>query len=710
MRAEIRKAVATAGFVLTALVASGDQLRPRLLVSSETRDSGEVDSSRLMQFIELFFEREFTETITLQLDVQGKHDDLATERIDATGLKFGETSGYELRPAGNLLADIGRVSTETTWMMRSSRFEVDGVETQRDDEQILARAAWGGERAYPGGAVRAWRSHLDDPLSGRKLVNDLLEGTLNYQWGGLVASAGQSYRVDSDSSAGYERTTVDNLADLSFNETFAGGKLTVSAFASGVMTTISDRTASVASIPNYVLPSRALWGIDDTPLDSTDVPLSSTPALIDGRLTVPTGIDLGPAGASFQAIAFDIGRNSDVDQVQIVVRDERLDPVTSPAGILWDVYVSVDGERWMPHDEQVVVSFDVARSMYEIDFAQVDVRWIKVVNFGVASQPVLVTEAFVLFHTERDDSADDSEFTTFSTNAALTYTPVRSVTFGYNGALYQSSQKSGVSMESNIDDVAQDAYVRFSPWSSFGYELRYQTHDAETDNTLQASRYLIGTLRYAPRSQFSSTLSCIRREESTRLFTLDGDSCTVSASALIFPTLDLTAGMTARDQQLETGGSQESRSYYATSTARLTPSLRMSLSGAMNRSTYHDWNGSAPAPPKDDRVTTDIAWFGGRALELGATIGWVDSTVYTGLVQRYRVRWSPFADGTVSLTTNYAHDVDPYTNNRSQRILVSPRWQINSQTALDVTWVSVTNSGESRYNTDSLIAALSIGR
>ncbi len=705
----MRATVPLAVLLLAALAASGDDLRPRIIVSSETRDAGEVSSSRLMQYIELFLERDLTESIKLQFEVEAKHDELSTERIDPPRGMNADSSGYEIRPAGTLIAEIGRVSTETAWSMRSSRFEVSEATTSRDDEQFLSRAAWGSARFLPGGSVRAWRSRLDDPLSGRELVNDLVEGSLDYRWGGLAVAAGQSYRIDRDSRAGYERTTIDNAGDLTFNDTFAGGKLSISALANGTMTTISDETSGVASIPTYVLPSRAFWGIDDTPLDATDRPLSAYPTLIDGRIAVSTGIDLGPESASFQAIAFDIGRSSQVDEIQIVVRDEKLGPVTSPAGIVWDVYTSIDGERWTPHNEELVVEFDTARSLYEISFRQVDVRWIKVVTFGVASQPVFVTEAFILFHTVRNNDAGDSEFTTLSSTAALTFTPVRSVTLGYNGATYQSMQKSGESLQSNIDDLTHNVFIRFDPGKSLGYELRYELHDVDNDRSFQSSRYLTGSMRYMPRPQLSGTLTCTRREETTDLATLEGRSCTASASALIFPTLDLTAGATERRQQLDTGGSQTSRSVYASSTARLSPSLRMTLSAAMNRSELEDWTG-ALTPPRDDRITSDVVWFGGRALELGATIGWIDSSLYTGLVQRYRVRWSPFADGSVSLTTNYVHDIDPYTNNRSQRLLVSPRWQINPHTALNVTWVSVSNSGESRYDSDSLVAALVVGR
>ena len=104
MRDEMRATVPLAVLLLAALAASGDDLRPRIIVSSETRDAGEVSSSRLMQYIELFLERDLTESIKLQFEVEAKHDELSTERIDPPRGMNADSSGYEIRPAVTLIA------------------------------------------------------------------------------------------------------------------------------------------------------------------------------------------------------------------------------------------------------------------------------------------------------------------------------------------------------------------------------------------------------------------------------------------------------------------------------------------------------------------------------------------------------------------------------------------------------------------------------
>jgi len=696
--------------VLLALAARGDEFRPVLILSSETRDSGPIASSRLRQYLELYFSRALTDTMTLQLDLEGNHDDLSTEVTDLFGTTASDTRSWEVRPAGTLLADFGRVETETTWAARASHYETGAGESSRDDERFLTRASWGATPRLPGGTIHARHSELDDDATQRVLSNDSVDGTLDYSWRGLTAVAGETWQRDTDSQAGYERTTVDSLANLSYNSVLAHGKLSVSAFAGGAATTISDQTSDgSADIPTDIRPARGLWAIDDTPPNSADQPLAALPALVDGRATVITPIDLGPAGASFQAIAFDIGRVSKVDEIWVIVRDEKADPVISPGSITWDVYRSDDGVRWFALTGMATTRFDRARSFYEISFDQVETRWIKVVNFGVAGQPAFVSEGIPRFHTARDDGGETT-FDTLTSSAMLTYTPVRSLTVGYAGATYATSQQSGDALESNVDDVFHGLSVRFDPGRRAGYEARYETQETETDLSFQNVRSLIGSIRLTPIPPLTSTFSCTLRDEDSEAGAVEGLTCSANATAQIFPTLDLTAGVSGREQQFDHGGIESYRSYFASSTARLSRSTRLTLTAASNRTTYEDWPGLQRSLPRDDRATAEVVWFNGKALELGVTLTWIESSAFSGLAQRYRFRWSPFGDGTVTLQTNYVHDIDPYTNAESKRLLVAPRWQVNEKTSIEVTYTSVLTTGDVRYETNSLLAALIIGR
>lgn len=704
----MRNALALAvTFLFAAPAFAEDALRPRVVLTWETRDAGAVSSSSLRQDIDVYLSRAISDTISLRMNVGANRYRLATEVPD---LARQETRALELRPSGSLLASFGRVTTETDYALRRTRTDSGERPYRRNDEQMVTLIGWGASKLIPGGSVRASRYRLTDRAASAEIVNDSMSGTLNYALGPFGVSAGQSYRADRDSRGAYERKTTDRNANLTFADTWLGGKLAVSAGASGTQSRIDDAAGRVSRIPTFVPPGRAFWGVDDTPLDSSDHPLSAWPSLIDSRISVSTGISLGPDAPSFQAIAFDIGRVSPVDEIQIVVRDDRLDPVRNPAGIDWDVYTSLDGVRWTPHTGGLHTTFDSVRSLYQIAFEQVDVRWIKVVTFGVAAQPVFVTEALVLYHIERESGGNDSEFRSLASSASIILTPIRSVTLSYTGASYESRQESGESLQSDLRDITHLVSLRYDPTTRFGYEARYELQQAETDRIRQEMRSILGSIRYTPRPQFSAMLSCDLREETFDGTRIDGRACAATVSARLFPTLDVTGGASQRMQTMQPRGKLTTRSLFAAANTRLTSTLRLTLTATANRSSVDDWTGFAPPPSADDRITADIDWIRGRALGIGGTFGWARGDSFSGLVQRYRLRWSPFGDGSVSLTTNYTQDIDPYSNSRSRRLLFSPRWQVNSQAALSLTWSSVSTTGQQSFESESILAALILGR
>lgn len=704
----ILRIVAAAVLTLAPLAAvAEDGFRPRVIVSWESRDTRGTTTSRLRQEIDLFLTRELTDSMTLRLNLGANYYDLATDR---PGFETPSTRALELRPSGMFSVHVGPVVSDTEVRLRRSRFDTAGLRTSRNDEQGRSSLSWAPSRFVPGGTFTASRGRIGDGESGVRIVNDSLDGEVSWSIGGLTAIAGQALRVDRDTRSGYERSLNDSRAAVSFADSWFRGKLAVTAGVNGTISNVDDRAAAGVRIPTYVQPARAYWGVDDTPLDSSDRPLSPYPTLIDGRSGVSTGIDLGPQGASFQAIAFDVGRVSPVDQVQIVVLDERLEPVTQPAGIDFDVYVSTDGVRWTPHTAGLTSGFDAVRSRYEVSFEQTDVRWIKVVTFGTAAQTVLVTEALLLYHTESSRPDNDSQFRMLASNATVVLTPLRGVTVGYTGAGYQSTQRSGASLEGDVRDFVHQLSARWDPGPRLGYELRWEMQDSSTERFSQDARALIGSVRFTPRPQLSTLLTCESRNQMLDRVAIDSRNCSTQVSARIYRGLDVVGGGSMREQVLESGGTLTTRSFHAGSNARLTPSLRLTLSATVNRSTLDGWDGPLAPPSSDDRATADVDWTRGHALGLGGTFGWARGTNASGIVQRYRIRWSPFGDGSISLMTSYTRDIDPYTDGRSERLMVSPRWQINPRTALNLLYSSVRTSGENPLQSESLLASLIYGR
>jgi len=704
-----RGAASLVALLVTASAAAQNELHHHATVSYETRTSGTASATFLRQELELALVRVLSDAATIRLQLGVNHFNTDSRFADVRRVR---ANALELRPSGMLTLLLGPMRTEGDYSQRRSSHEVEEKTFVHTTEQLRVQTSWAASKFVPGGHVRATRYRLEDGKSAAALVNDAVYGAFEQSWNGFSVAGGEAYRIDRDDRAGYRRRTSDQTASLSYGGSWLRGRLTVAAGAGGMRSKIDDSANErVTRIPAVVPVNRALYGVDDTPLDSTDHQFSANAALIDGRLNVSAGISLGADSASFQTITFDIGRLAEADQIVIDIRDEKNEFVRVAEGVSWDLYTSIDGDRWAPYATDVVQVFEPARSRYEISFASLDVRWIKAVSFGTAAEPVFVTEAQVVDHTVVTSGARDSEFRSVISNGSITFIPVRALSLQYAGSRYSASQTIGGSNWTEHRDVDHQLSAQWDVRRNLGLDVRLELRDAETDRFSEETRAVVAGGRYAPRRQLQFAVTCDVRETDLVTGLVEARGCSAQAAARLFPTLDVSLGVTGRNQDHVTeGGRSESRGVFLHGNARLTRSLRLNINASSNRSTYEGSFVTTFPPSRDDRVTTDVDWNAGQALGLGVTLGWAASGDTSGLLQRYRVRWSPFGDGSITLTTGYTEDIDPYSESRSRRLFVAPRWQVNRLAALVVTYVSVSTTGPRPFESRSLLTTLSIGR
>ncbi|MBK5260456.1 MAG: hypothetical protein JJE51_12765 [Thermoanaerobaculia bacterium] len=705
----MRARITAVGLLLIALTASGDEFRPRAGVSYETRDSNSISSSVLRKEIDLFLSRSLSSAVSIRVNLAARQFETGA-RFD--GVRRPSTRSLELRPSTALKVVLGRFDSETEYLLRRASFNTSNADSVNTNESIDSRLQWTPSRYIPAGTLRATRYKVATSLSAGETTNDAVYGTLAYSWAALSATASSSRRIDSDSRARYDRTMSDHTGSLMYSDEFLGGKMSVNASASGALSNIDEQSDGASQIPAVVPFTRALWVVDETPLDSFDRPLSSVPALNDGRLNTSAGISLGPESTSFQTIAFDFGRLARVSLVEVVVRDERQDLVVNAGGIDWSVYTSSDGVRWIAHTSEVVSRFDAARSQFDISFESIDARWLKVVTFGVTSQAAFVTEVRTFLLTTVSRPSRETRYRTYGSSAALSYTPLRALAINYTGSLYSGTQDvGGVAGWTEVRDLNHTLGFQFSPRGPLGYDLRFETHSAGTDEYTEDSRGVSGGIRYVPRQQLQFLLSCDVREEEIDLELRERRTCSTQASARIFPSLDVTLGGSDGVQdRITEQGRVLTRSYYLNTSARLTRAFTLLLSGSSSHATIEGSVEQELPPSRDDRAYAEVDWRGNRVIGLGVSLGWVAGEAFEGLVQRYRVRWSPFGDGAITITTQYSQDIDPQSDGRSERMLIAPRWQVNGNTVLSLTYTSVITTGIQDFESKSILASLSIAR
>jgi len=701
----------TVALLLTAAIARGDDFYGRALASYENRASNTLSTSGLRQQYDLHLDRAFTTTSLVRLFC----------RID----DFRGTQDYSAFPQRNRSRQIQPVAefilnTDTLQAMaRGERIDLQSsfadIRSNRVIQRTLGQLTWQPDR-LPVFHMLGSRDSTRDDNAKIDLTNDNAIGSVQYHWRGLDASAEERYYNSSDPAAGYERKTTGQAANLAWSSTHLDGKLAVAAVGQAQLITLNERAVggTTTSVPTPQPIGRALWTIDDTPLDSRDHPPVVYPSLIDNNLTTSTGISIGPDGSSFQNIVIDIGRVDRVDEIRVIVRDPAGNPLQHGGGaVTWDVYASDDGQLWrtVPSGR---TSFNAPLSLYSITFDLLTARWLKVVSFGVNADPTLVTEVQAYYHTTlaagrtRNGTQD-----TYNGSTTLTFQPYKKLMVGYTGVYSALREKFTTQPRNNTSDIEHLGTIQYDLPRNFSLRGQYlrrtaQTFTGRTDSLNDATAFI----DYVPTRQLHVTFELGKRNETQQGSTFDLDTKAIHVTAFVIRSVILTADAGVQTQTIALDGSTADHQFFNfTGNLQLAPSLRLLLNGSMQRTTS---NSNDPAVQllgalRDDRISAEFIWRSGRQLRLSARFGWASADVLSGFTQRYHVDWYPFGDGTVSLGGSYDQDIDPTVNRRAKRMILNPRWMMNRWVMLDLNYTSIITTFETNaYHDRTFFATVTL--
>jgi len=685
-----------AALLITAFAARGDDFYGRALASYENRDSNTLSTSGLRQQYDLHLDRAFTTTSLVRLfcridDFRGTQDYASIAQRNRS---------RQIQPVAEFILNTGTLQA----MARGERIDLQStfadIRSDRRIQRMLGQLTWQPDK-LPIFHLLGSRDSTRDDNARIDLTNDNAYGSVQYHWRGLEASAEERYYNSADPAAGYERKSTGQMANLNWSSTHFGGKLAVAAGGQAQLIKLNERSVggTTTSVPTPQPISRALWTIDDTPLDDRDHPPVVYPSLIDNNLTTSTGISIGPDGASFQNIIIDIGRVDRADEIRVIVRDAAGNPLQHGGGaVTWDVYVSDDGQLWRSVPS-ARTSFNAPLSLYSIAFDLTTARWLKVVSFGVNADPTLVTEVQAYYHTTlaagktRNGTQD-----TYNGTTTLTFQPYKKLILGYTGVYTALREKFTTASRNNTSDVEHLGTLQYDLLHHFalrGQVLRRtaETFTGRTDSLNDATAFI----DYIPTAQLHVTLELGKRDETQQGSTFNLDTKAIHVSAFVIRSVILTADAGVQTQTIALdGGTADHTFFNFTGNLQLAPSLRMLLNGSMQRTKT---NSSDPAvqllgAERDNRVSSEFIWRSGRELRLSARFGWASGAAISGFTQRYHVDWYPFGDGTVSLGGSYDQDIDPTVNRRAKRVIVSPRWMMNRWVILDLNYTSLLTTFE----------------
>lgn len=332
---------------------------------------------------------------------------------------------------------------------------------------------------------------------------------------------------------------------LTYGDTFWNRRVQV-----GAEYDINHRTTEITAggggdIVSMLFPIAGLAVISDMP---ADVVLLPAPALIDNDRTVPSGINIGlppPAGDDRpRNLGLDFGIAATANTLFVWI-DRQL-PQNIAATFTWDIYTSADNITWTLQQTAAPATFGPFQPRFEISFAEVSARYIKVVT-----RPLSVTVP----------SADQFPDIPITELTAALRTPAADV----EGRSSQTSQFFSSSVQTRILDTP-------SLYHELSYFVR-QVGDAPSTSTLSNGL----SLRHAFNEVYS-TAARVAREDSRES---EGDRTTYqySASLRAVPLRTLQSSMvfSGRSSDID-GRTSRSSSLFLYSTAELYRGINANLS------------------------------------------------------------------------------------------------------------------------------------
>lgn len=682
--------LAVVSFVAADLAA--DDLTARGQAGYQFFDLGRTTRSGFRQTYDLGLRRGITANSRFSIFVRAEDFRGTTESV-VTALSE-ESHTRQLQPIGELMIDAEtlRLQFRTDWLRDETL--AGAFETTRETERTSANLMWD-PVGLPSLQVIGSRNVISEEAGGT-YAEESAYGTLRYPWRGLQVSAHGRHLRAEDTAVGYERTQDAYGAQAAYTVAAFQGRFTLTADAMAERSNITERATvgDTTIVPVPVRSRAALHVVDETPLDGRDHPLVAVPALRDGSLDGLTSIALGPESRSFQNLALDFGRLESVDELRVSARDASGNPLRNGGGVIvWDVYVSDDGIAWAPVGG-AASRFDVPLSAYLVSFSEVTTRWIKIVSFGVHFEQVFVTElqAYDIAVLEPGRARRGTQDLR-SGIVSVSATPHRRVTVSYNGIYSQLQQEYDARPDIDNTTLDQSATVELQVLR----HVRLRGSGNRTDVrgyglATSGADHLAAAIEYAPTSRLRIALEAARQSQ-----TILGIPSTISTRSVRLYGLPVRALLVTLDAGVQSqtvpGVAETGERFFAnlSSTARLTRTTRLVVLANVQRARREAGDSAVLllGVPQDDRYSAEMTWQPGRPLLLSARLGWSSDGERQGLTQRYRAEWYPFADGSISLAGSYDEDIDPISDRRSRRLVLTPRWTISRYLILDLSYTAV---------------------
>ncbi len=467
------------------------------------------------------------------------------------------------------------------------------------------------------------------------------------------------------------------------------------------------------TISSQIFPFAALFLITDMPTTGALVP---NPALIDGNLTVSSGINIGLPGLGGETrprnIGLDFLNSTDVNELFVWVDRDLSSAPAIANSFSWDVYTSSDNLNWT---FQFTVSFPSVtfgpfQNRFDINFPNVvTTRFIKVVvkplsNLipGASSFPnIFITElqAFLKKPASQVVTGPSARKTTIS---HLLNTDARARILDIPMLYYELSF-----LFDRTDPSGQQTYTlsnglsvnhRFS--DIFSGNARVAIENGTQENESRIAYVYNASIVATPLRVLRDTLLYSGRSERIGGKPNDNNSIFLNNTATLYKGIDVNLNGGVSFATNENGQNLTSTIINFGST--ITPHRILTLNLNYFDTTTNQSGGGLPSSSDSTRRGDLSVSF--RPFEtLYIFTSWeilAQKGQKIQTAQNYGINWSPFPDGTLQFIFAYNESVNSVDNSKSRILIPSLRWNITNRILLDLSYQKIHNSSKAG-STDS---------
>ncbi len=627
-----------------------------------------------------------------------------------------KTTLTRIRPFVDLKLDTPFYTAGVGYNRREEKTKTLGTPSITNvNEQYNGILGWR-PTSFPSMEFRYTRTNtFDDERSIQDVKQDFYSLMSKYEYKGFRVDYQGTFTKTSDKIVNTETEDLLNSARLSYANTFFNrvSLSTTYNYTHQEVKTIATGTGGFVSL--QVFPLAGLSEIDDTPNDGALLP---NPALVDGNLTASSGINIGvpPLGGDSRArnIGLDLGVTTEVNQLLIWV-DREL-----PAGISnsfsWQVFTSPDNLNWTLVAAIPSAPFGQFQNRFEIDFAGVTTRFIKIVL-----DPLTQSEAATVPTFANPDVINITELQAFArTPAAEAQGKVKRTSHIYN----------------------LDTKTRILDYPTVFYDMTYFLNKVEPsgqkDTTL--SNGLSGIHRFS--RVFSTTAKVAREDGRERDEKRIAYVYNAALNADFFRTLRSSLIASGRDEEIG-GRPSRNQSILVNTTAELYKGIDVNVNGGLtfakqetgerqrgtiinfistiaprrdltlnlsysDTNTHRSGGGLQSSTDRTQRGEITATYNPFRTLNIFAGIEVIKQTGEdTRTTKNYGLNWVPFPDGALQFSFIFNEELRSEDNGLNRIIAPSLRWNITKRSFVDLTY-QVIKSESNTQKTDSKIISSNV--